>query len=1400
MQKQLQFIWLYISSYMTVFAKKQLIFSYCWISFCLFTTAAISQNSLSKENFQFEQFTLPGGVLSNQVQDIVQDENDFLWFATKNGLFKYDGRAFKSYQADLAAKNVMYTNSIECLLFDKEGFLWIGSYGGGLMKFDCYQEEVITVLNDSTNSEYINSYVYQLLEDDQNNIWAGTSEGLFVIDKTNYTTKFFKADKNDPNALQSSIIWGLYQDKKGDIWVGTGFPWAYAPTEGGLHRYNREQNNFTHFRHLPDKPNTLTDNRIRAIAEDSRNNFWVGSMGTGLHLMDRNKGTFTSYGHLNNQELNISRPYVLNPDFPNKNFSQITFIHEDSYNRLWIGAFNGGLNIYDPSINEQLHFETQSNHSNNLTTNYLFNIFEANDQTIFLCSGDGGDNTLTKVTYSKHLFKTHPLPLSAKSNASIQTFLETNNEEIWIGTMDNGGLFIWDRDQNKIKKATIPLKSNNIHALQNDQAGNVWLGYWNDNFELVNSSNKQLLPNPVPSQDPTRAKDISVNMVFEDSKGNIWIPTRFNNVTILQPDGNIKRLTFNPKKPYDSQSIGGSSIDKIFEDEAGNIWLFGYRKTRDGLFSLVIDQYNPQTDSIQHFLKEHQERGYISGIDRDKSGNFWFTNGLDGIKKFNPKTGQITTINTTNSRIPSDEIRGLVIDNQGLIWMSTKRRVLVYHSSTETFQTFGPIDGISIELSVGATLKQKNGHLLFGGKNGFLSIDPTTIQQKTQKPPIKINQLFINDAPIHFNHSAKLDAPVWKTNHLTLDHDENSFSLGLACLDYHATNNYVEYQLEGYDNKWRTLGPEKLAVYMKVPPGNYVFKTRGSNYKGDWNPKGQSISITIQLPWWQTQWFYTLGIIGLLGLAYSIYRFQLNRQKNKQEAANLRALDALKTKLYANITHEFRTPLTLILGLAEQIKQKGTTADPSAKAQTIRENGERLLFLVNQLLDLRKLEIGQETLQLVQGNILFIFHRACNNFESLAESRNIKLLKDIPESPIIMDFDEDKLQKIIYNLLSNALKFTNNGGKIIVIVKQEKQELVISIKDDGIGIDAQQLPKIFDRFYQTNEISTNHGTGIGLALTKELIQLMKGRINVKSIVNVGSEFTVFLPITNQAPSKKETTTTNVLMPPPIPTFDALATTYSNDDQPLILVVEDNPEVAHFTASCLSPHFKVQVAQNGQIGIDKAIATIPDLIISDVMMPEKNGFQLCEALKTDERTSHIPIILLTARVDVSDRLKGLKRGADAYLAKPFLEEELVIRVKQLIKQRNALKIRYANLAEQPSSKDEVLKVEDVFVAKVRTIIENNLDNETFGVEDISQAIFLSRTQVHRKLKALTNKSTSQFIKIIRIHHAKIALQQTDKAISTIAYEVGFKDPAYFTRVFTEVEGISPTKFKALHNEK
>jgi len=1376
--------------------KVYFLFSFAGLYLSLVPLPTYAQSNFTKENFLFEHFTLPGGILANQVQQVVQDQNGFLWFGTKGGLIKYDGRDFKTFEANPQDTSIYKTNYIESLLIDSEGMLWVGTYGGGLSKLNPYKEAYISLdLKLTKDIPRIDRYIYTILEDQSKNIWLGTSKGLFKIQSKTLEVSLFSADKEQSNQLNNNIIWNLYEDRSGTIWVGTGFPWEYAPSNGGLHRYNATTNDFTRFLHRSDDLTSISDNRIKAIYEDSKNNFWVGSMGSSLDLMDRKSGTFERLDLDYQHPIKISKPSVKASSFTLSGFSQTTFIHEDALGHLWIGAFNGGLNIYDPNSNVQLHFEAEDAVENGISTNFLFNIFETKDRTIFLCSGDGGDNKVTKVTYSNNLFERHSLPKENTNKGFVQNMVEDEIGNIWVGTLHGEGLFKWQPSTNQIDKHPQGLRSKNMMSISSTQDGKLWLGYTDDGFQVIDPTTKNIIPSPFPKEIEENLSKTSINACFKDSKGNYWLPTRFSGIYKLSPNQAITHFMHHPEQSDYPYEIGGATIDRIVEDEKGFIWLFGAKKTWDGIYSITIDQYNPIDDSIKSILKSNQENGFVSCIARDKAGNFWFPNGLDGIKKLDIETNKITTVNTTNSRIPDDEIRALSIDNQGIIWMSTETKIAAYNPESESFRIFDHLDGVNLELSFGAICKMKNGHLLFGGKNGFLEIDPAKINWdiQHQQPDIKITELKVNNKLVALENTLLDQQPIWKKSLLDFAPNQNNFSFGLSTTDYQSNNNYIEYFLENYDSDWRIVGPEQQANYVNVPPGNYILKTRGANAKGGWNPAGQSIRINVNKPWWQKWWAYTIGISFFLAAIYLLYRFQLNRQKTKQETENLKKLDALKTKLYANITHEFRTPLTLIMGLADQLKNQATSATITSKAITIERNGKQLLFLVNQLLDLRQLEAGKVQVNYLQGNILPSFHYYYDNFNSLAESKRISIEKDFPSQSIIMDFDADYLYKIVANLLSNAIKFTQEGGTINFSVRKIEKKLIIKIKDNGAGIPSEHLPYIFDRFYRSEYTINQSGTGIGLALSKELVQLLKGKIEVQSTPQVGSEFTITLPITNKATLAKKETPSTISTIPSKQEGTQLLPPLKKENAPIILIVEDNPEIANFTASCLA-NYIVYFAKDGQQGIEKAAELIPDLIISDVMMPNKDGFQLCEILKTDEKTSHIPIILLTARAEVEDRITGLKRGADAYIGKPFHEEELKARAAQLIAQRALLKARYADLSLQKPSMDATLKIEDEFVLKVRALIEENLDNEAFSVHDISSAIFLSRAQVHRKLKALTNKSTGQFIRTIRLHHALAALQNTNKSVAEVAYEVGFKDPAYFSRVFTEEFGRPPSKVK------
>jgi signal transduction histidine kinase/DNA-binding response OmpR family regulator len=606
----------------------------------------------------------------------------------------------------------------------------------------------------------------------------------------------------------------------------------------------------------------------------------------------------------------------------------------------------------------------------------------------------------------------------------------------------------------------------------------------------------------------------------------------------------------------------------------------------------------------------------------------------------------------------------------------------------------------------------------------------------------------------------------------------------------------------------------KPTDYRNLPHGTFTLKVKAIGAAQVWSEPFE-YTFTIRPPWWFTWWAYTLYGILITGLLYALYRFLLNQQLQLAETHRLRELDEVKTKLYTNITHEFRTPLTVIQGVTTRIRNEGEKLDSKKiidDTHIVNRNSAQLLTLVNQMLDLRKLESGQLPVRMVQGDVVIYLRYLLESFHSLAEAKDIGLHFLNDERELIMDYDPEKLRHIVSNLLSNAVKFTPEGGEVYLSVEKASAKrtpsalrtedaLLIEVRDTGVGIPPEKIPHIFDRFYQIDDESTRkaEGTGIGLTLTKELVHLLEGEIDVKSEVGRGTTFSVWLPIRRTAPMVEgvpevmqpvETAAAGVEQPSAVFEKPVAA---GLDELPLVLIIEDNKDVAHYIRSCLEAGYRLETAYNGKEGIDKAIELVPDLIISDVMMPEKDGFEVCDTLKHDERTSHIPVVLLTAKADMESRIAGLRRGADAYLAKPFNREELKVRLEQLIELRRALQKRYAGLQPLELS-DEEHQLEDEFLLKVRGIIEEHLSDASFDLPRLCRAVGMSRSQIFRKLKALTGQSTTQVIRSYRLHRARDMLKKSDLNVSEVAYEVGFTNPAYFTRTFKEEFGVAPSEVK------
>ena len=637
--------------------------------------------------------------------------------------------------------------------------------------------------------------------------------------------------------------------------------------------------------------------------------------------------------------------------------------------------------------------------------------------------------------------------------------------------------------------------------------------------------------------------------------------------------------------------------------------------------------------------------------------------------------------------------------------------------------------------------------------------------------------------------------------------------------------------LEGYDEDWIYCLTDNYANYTSVPPGKYNFRVKGSNNDGYWNEVGASVVITILPPPWKTWWAYTLYVIIIVWILYTIFRYYLKRQKllyklelEHIESEKLKELDKMKSRFFANISHEFRTPLTLILGPVQKLKEKLKDKESEEDLNIMHRNARRLQNLINQLSSLSKFESGQMKLQVKERNIVSLLKGYAQSFESLAKQKEIKLVFNSSEENIPIYVDQDKLEKILFNLLSNAFKFTASGGRIQVFVTpdyppsrgeihpQGRRGVKIKVSDTGCGIPSEKLNYIFDRFYQAGETyEKNHeGSGIGMALTKELVVLHHGSISVESEINQGTVFTIHLPVGKDHLKAEEIIKDNDLLLPESPKEVVFIDDSVEDDaninfdnalidngKPLVLIVEDNTDLRSYIRSYLIDNYQIIEAIDGEIGLQKAVTKIPDLIISDVMMPRMDGIELCKNIKTDERTSHIPVILLTAKASMEDKLEGLQTGADDFLTKPFDPDELSVRIKNLIEQRKKLQQVFTkNLNSLVQLKDSnVTSMDKKFMKKVVAVIEKNLVDANFSTEQFSQEVAMSRMQLHRKLKALTSQSPGDFIRSIRLNRAAELLKKKTGNIAEVAYGVGFSNPSYFSECFKKQFGKLPSEFKA-----
>ncbi len=887
----------------------------------------------------------------------------------------------------------------------------------------------------------------------------------------------------------------------------------------------------------------------------------------------------------------------------------------------------------------------------------------------------------------------------------------------------------------------------------------------------------------------------------------------------------------------DSLSVGSNEIRFITEDDLGRMWV-----GTDGGLNL----YDHEGDVF--YRNTNYNIPSTNSYAKATNGKLWIsTYSGGGLALVGPGVNDVELFGESKGLLHNDiyDSSELVSDDLGQLWLPTARGLSVFDTKTTSFKNYFNSDGFQKypEFFL-VSLKTHDGDIWMGSRqgNGLNRIRPKDLIKKDSTPPsVVITEMTINGNSYDAPDGTIFKKTVGYTDAINLKHDQKDLSFDFVALHYlQSKDNLYSWKLENYDTEWTPASKERQASYTNLSPGTYTFRVKGSNADGIWNEEGASIAISINPPWWATWWAYIGYFIIVAGGVFAIYRFQLQRRLQRAEAIRIKELDAVKTRLYTNITHEFRTPLTVILGMAQQVLENPKEHLKEGLAMVIR-NGQNLLSLINQILDLSKLESGKLNLIYQQVDSIAYLKYIAESFHSMAEIKGVQIhFLSGPES-LLMDIDEVRLQQIVSNLLSNAIKFTQKGGHIYLSTRTGNGVLIITIKDTGIGISEADIPHIFDRFYQADGSHTrrDEGTGIGLALTRELIRLMKGSITVKSAKGKGSEFEITLPISNNA-APLETKKVGSLQPAYLHPDDriqkevvsvaSMPSTFHVTDKkkgkkPLVLIADDNEDVRGYIVSCLQKDYAIAIAKNGRECEEMAFDTTPDLIVLDVMMPFKDGFEVCSTLKSDQRTSHIPVIMLTAKADMDSRLQGLEQRADAYLTKPFHKKELILRIKNLLELRQLLQQYYRSSLEigslevdtpyKPTEIESQRKVsgsngsqykvqnqsiplgnsmDNSFVIKVKKIIEAHLDDINFDVEKLCREIGLSHSQVHRKLAALTGLSATYFIRYIRLLKAKELLLHSGFKISAISSDCGFNDPAYFSRVFKKEFGLTPQQWR------
>lgn len=1321
-----------------------------------------------------EYYGVEHGLSHRQVNAIFQDSRGYMWMGTLNGLNRFDGYSFRSYTKE---KDGLPFNEILAIAEDADGWLWLSGKRG---------------------------------------------EGIFLFhpDRGEGRSLAAQFGQTDPEFASDTFISYIAQDPGGAVWLsalGAGRLYRYHPADGVRAIPVQGVQNIQPVYFAPDKTIwALTENGIplrlshtgevlQHLGQIRQGSTW-GISENGIFGYQRTDEPERDGYYFDTEGAPVPyRPWgfaSVTPPFPAPIFPFDT---------------SGAFVIYDRLIDARGKELAKWSFEHHGPNNFFWRCFYKDRAGRYWLGDDFGCYMLQlKKNRFQHFF--HRKGAEPGQGKAVRGILATAGQ--LYANLEDNGLFALDFQSGQSRLIAPAGPGRGVGGLALAKNGSLWSGAEN---ELVRIG---------PARPAVERMEAPFNpwAFCEDERGIMWIGASDKGLFTLAP-GAAAPEPFTRYNGFDG--LASAFVLYIRQDESGTLWACA----NNGFYKIgpdkgVLARYWPGGEG-PYFLPAENFRHFH----KDAEGAFWFAtaNGLlrAGSRRlpggaleplWDERTGKVFD---RAFGFPNDFIYAVYEDRQGKLWMPTDMGIIRMDKKTEAVKTYFVSDGITHnEFNRGAHFRDEKGRLYFGGLNGITAFDPEELNEQLDARAA--------DVPLVLTAFQQLDGrsgriigrtkELLDTRQIVLRPGDRFFNLELALLRFEEpTLTQYAWKIEGLDKDWNYQNERQLNI-AGLPYGSYTLHIKAKAADGQWSKNELHFDIRVLRPWYLRNWFLALSILlvvsGIL-IYIRLRNRQLIREQKKlqilvaqaterieqdkliieKQAEGLRRLDEVKSNFFANISHELRTPLTVILGMTEKLLRDGEGA-AAAPLKLIRRNGRSLLDLVNQLLDLAKAENNQLKTNLVQGDMANYVRYIAESFHSMANHRNVILRSETRLPELMMDFDPEKIRQILSNLISNALKFTPPGGEIVLRLDKVEsggtQAMILEVSDTGEGIAPESLPRIFDRFYQAeHKANKAGGTGIGLALAKELANLLGGSISATSELGKGATFSVRLPISNSSPwwdmdSELKAAGGEQLPPEAYSLLPPDSPPPTTDDS--LLIIEDNPDVSAFLRLCLQGHYTLHFAGNGRAGIERALDIVPDLILSDVMMPEKDGFEVVETLKQDERTSHIPIVLLTARADVESRIAGLERGADDYLAKPFHREELLIRIRNLLENRRRLRERYASLLPPEPTEDKGLQIEDAFLLRIRGIVEERLSDSSFEIDQLARLAGMSRSQLFRKIKALTGQSPSLFIRAIRLQRGRELLETTEMNVSEVAYEVGFSTPAYFSDAFTETYGIRPSQVK------